>query len=820
MIPFGKSFQPQCWHVLKLRFKFVIPFLVTALASLVGAQNIQTIYSFNGPNGQWPNGLTLGNDGNFYGTTLDGGSSGDGTIFQVTTNGTLTTLFSFNGGNGRYPCAALTLGNDGNFYGVTSGGGSGGYGTIFRVTPSGTLNTLVSFMVSANPGTAQEPYSSLTLGNDGNFYGTTAAGGSGGDGTIFQVTTNGTLTTLASFNGANGANPEAALTLGNDGNFYGTTSKGGSDDWGTVFRVTTNGTLTTLVSCIPANGYYILAPLTLGNDGNFYGTTLDGGSEGQGTIFQVTTNETLTTLVAFNYADGQQPNGPLTMGNDGNFYGETVGGASGPTIFQVTPNGTLTTLASFINGGNSYNENGLTLGTDGNFYGTIQENAFYGTIFRLLLTPAITIQPQSQTNNAGATVTFSVSATSLFAPSLDPTGYQWLMNGTNLLNGGSISGATTNTLTITGISDSDAASYSVMVSNAKGNVSSSNAILTVMDPPSITAQPTNLIVLAGTNIAFDEIANGSAPLFYQWLFNTANLLNATNAIYTIPSASTNNAGNYSVVVSNPAGSVTSSNAALTVVLSPPSRTNYAGGTATFSALSFGPESLNYQWQKNGANLSNGGNISGATTSTLNVATLSDSDAAGYSAAVTSAYGSVTTASATLTVIDPPYIKAQPTNLLVLAGSNVAFGVTLTGSVPLFYQWLFNSANLLNATNPIYTIPSVGTNNAGNYSVAVSNWAGSQTSSNAVLSVVLSPTSQNQLCVRHCEICRHFSRPGNCTLPMAKEWDESRQWRKHFRRNECHLDHRQCFGQRCGYLRCCCERCTRQRQHLQRDVDGA
>ena len=123
-------------------------------------------------------------------------------------------------------------------------------------------------------------------------------------------------------------------------------------------------------------------------------------------------------------------------------------------------------------------------------------------MFRLLLPPVITVQPQSQTNNAGATVTFLVSATSP-----NPMGYQWQKNGTNLVDGGNISGATTNTLTITGISDSDAASYSVIVSNSNGSVTSSNATLTVIDPPVITAQPTNLLVLPGTNAAFGVSAD-------------------------------------------------------------------------------------------------------------------------------------------------------------------------------------------------------------------------------------------------------------------------------------------------------------------------
>jgi len=391
-------------------------------ASLVGAQTLQTLCSFN--DGPYPTAtLTLGNDGNFYGTTEGGGSSGDGTVFNVTTNGVLTTLVSFVGTNGESPQAGLTLGNDGNFYGTTGEGGSSGDGTVFKVTTNGVLTTLVSFGFT----NGAAPTAALTLGSDGNFYGTTEGGGitnstfSFGMGTVFKVTTNGVLTTLVSFAGTNGASPSAALTLGSDGNFYGTTSAGGNINLngdsgdGTVFKVTTNGVLTTLVSFGFTNGAAPTAALTLGNDGNFYGTTRGGGNDdptvngdsGDGTVFKVTTNGTLTTLVIFAGTNGEVPLAALTLGNDGNFYGTTEGGGNNinlnvnggygdGTVFKVTTNGTLTTLVSFAytNGAEPWTT--LTLGSDGNFYGTTEGGGItftfslgMGTVFRLLLTPVV-----------------------------------------------------------------------------------------------------------------------------------------------------------------------------------------------------------------------------------------------------------------------------------------------------------------------------------------------------------------------------------------------------------------------------------------------
>jgi uncharacterized repeat protein (TIGR03803 family) len=203
----GKTLGAYCFEAIKLTLIFVISLWFAASASRVYAQSIQTLFSFNITNGASPEAaLTLGPDGNFYGTTWEGGSSAD--------------------------------------YGV-----SYGYGTVFCVTTNGLLTMLVSFSDTTN---GANPEAAVTLGNDGNFYGTTFYGPSSynsygelGDGTIFQMTTNGALTTLGSFdyyNGEGGAYPRAALTLGKDGNFYGTTAEGGADDEGTVFQMTAKGT--------------------------------------------------------------------------------------------------------------------------------------------------------------------------------------------------------------------------------------------------------------------------------------------------------------------------------------------------------------------------------------------------------------------------------------------------------------------------------------------------------------------------------------------------------------------------------------------------
>jgi uncharacterized repeat protein (TIGR03803 family) len=299
-----------------------------------------------------------GSDGNFYGTTEYGGTNGNnGTVFQVTPAGALTTLVSFNRTNGSHPAAGLVQGSDGNFYGTTFGGGASGMGTVFQMSPAGVLTTLISF--SDSDGAA--PLAPLVQGNDGSFYGTTSEGGNlvlnggAGFGTVFRMTPAGMLTTLVVFNGSNGGNPAAGLVQGTNGNFYGTTALGGNLSlnggygFGTVFKMTPAGSLTTLVSFNLANGYNPSAGLLQGSDGNFYGTTDGGGAGGGGTVFKMTPAGALTTLVFFNGANGNNPQASLVQGSDGNFYGTTTyGGANGRgTVFQVTPAGLLTTLVSF-----------------------------------------------------------------------------------------------------------------------------------------------------------------------------------------------------------------------------------------------------------------------------------------------------------------------------------------------------------------------------------------------------------------------------------------------------------------------------------------
>jgi len=233
-------------------------------------------------------GLVQASNGNFYGVTFEGGEFNGGTIFKITASGTLTSLDSFTGGGteGDFPYGGLVQASNGNFYGTTLNGGTYGQGTVFEVTPSGTLTTLDDFNLTDGA----SPYAQLVQATNGNFYGTTGLGGPAGSGTVFKVTASGALTSLYSFDDGNdGGAPYAGLIQATDGNLYGTTESGGVNGKGTIFKISPSGTLTTLYSFAgyPADGANPEAGLIQGTNGKLYGTTISGGANDFGTVFSL-----------------------------------------------------------------------------------------------------------------------------------------------------------------------------------------------------------------------------------------------------------------------------------------------------------------------------------------------------------------------------------------------------------------------------------------------------------------------------------------------------------------------------------------------------
>lgn len=376
---------------------------VGTLFKMDPAGMVTLLHSFNGTDGANPEaGLIQANDGNFYGTTNQGGAGNDGAVFRLEPSGSVTTVHSFEDHDGYIPRGGLIQASDGNFYGTTNVGGKIP-GTVFKMDPSGTLTTIYQF----SGADGQFPNNTkLAEGSPGTLYGTTSAGGgpsSSGYGTVFKITTEGSLTKLHSFTVIDGASPSGGLTVGSDGNLYGLTFDGGLHQSGTAFKVTPSGTFTSLHSFTGADGKFPFGTLTEGSDGNFYGTTNGGGTAGAGTVFKMSPSGTVTTLHSFTGGNGSQPYGGLTEGSDGSFYGMTTIGGAGfttldgnGTVFKITPSGNFTMLHSFARSDGAIPFGELTLASDGNFYGTTAQGGAnfnpsnyegnFGTIFRI--TPA------------------------------------------------------------------------------------------------------------------------------------------------------------------------------------------------------------------------------------------------------------------------------------------------------------------------------------------------------------------------------------------------------------------------------------------------
>lgn len=314
--------------------------------------------------GQLPFGpLALSPDGNLYGTTLYGGTfrtdtgiTGAGTVFKLTLQGELTTIYSFcsqaNCADGSLP-NGLLIASDGNFYGTTMGGGTNYRGTIFKLTPQGALTTLYNFCSQPNCADGHDLDESLGAfleGTDGNFYGLTDQGGSdsydcspNGCGTAFRITPQGQFTTLYTFcskpNCADGADPLWLIQAADD-YFYGVAAFGGlpTPTGGTVFRLNAKGELATVYSfCLHLGCKDGIAPgwLVQGAGArDFYGTASTGGSGtkcpfGCGTIFKITATGAFESLHSFNAIEGINPLG-LFQATNGVFYGVTsTGGTEG-----------------------------------------------------------------------------------------------------------------------------------------------------------------------------------------------------------------------------------------------------------------------------------------------------------------------------------------------------------------------------------------------------------------------------------------------------------------------------------------------------------
>jgi uncharacterized repeat protein (TIGR03803 family) len=414
---------------------FTLALLLVAAAT---AQTFVPLYTYpntisNSTGVAAPALLSQGPDGALYSTIQSNGTYNSGSVYRMTTAGGYSPVYSFcaEGGHclvtGYDPWGGVTLGIDGNLYGTTYSGGAcnGGVGTIFKVTPAGAWTKLWDFTTTVacdgHSGLLDEgaPYYAPFQATNGLFYGVDQGVYAGTYGVFYKMTTKGAVTPYP-FNYTNGADPNLP-TQGSDGNFYGTAQAGGDPTCrcGTVYKATAGGKITALHTFkgYPTDGYRPIGVLVQGSDGDFWGTTYEGGANNEGTIFKISAAGVYTLIYSFQYAQpdllGELPVAGLTLGSDGNLYGVTeLGGAHGyGTIFQVTNAGDVTFLHSFCSVTGCTDgivpETPLVQHTNGKFYGTASGNSLCCGVFYSfdMGLPPFTRLPATQ-GKVGSTVQF------------------------------------------------------------------------------------------------------------------------------------------------------------------------------------------------------------------------------------------------------------------------------------------------------------------------------------------------------------------------------------------------------------------------------
>ncbi len=356
--------------------------------------------------------------------------------------------------------------------------------------------------------------------------------------------------------------------------------------------------------------------------------------------------------------------------------------------------------------------------------------------------PSIGEPPSPASANPGGSIVFEVVASGSPAPS-----YRWRRNGSDLADDARIGGSATAMLTLSDLTLADAGDYTVVVSNAAGSVESAAAVLTITEltvAPSIQQHPVSTTVKLGQEAVFRVNASGAPAPAFQWLFdgepidNGTGINGATTATLRVTPASLAAAGQYRVRVSNSAGSIESDPALLTVQAGPAipegsgpvGQTAVAGGSVTFTVSASGTPAPTYRWRKDGQD------IEGETEATLTIDPVSAASAGDYTVVVTNSVGSVESDPATLVVHEPPQITTEPVSVVVGSGGDATFTVVATGNPAPTYQWRKNGEDIPDAIAATLTLEDVEASAAGDYTVVVTNSAGSDTSEPARLEVAV------------------------------------------------------------------------------------
>ena len=441
-------------------FRLIVVVLAVALTATVHAQTITSIYDFGKNAGdplnpQLVGAIAQGRDGNMWSTTPAGGLNKIGAAYKITPGGKMTKVHDFDPSKGEgTPFSGLTLGTDGNFYGTMSTGGGSNNGAVFKMTAKGVVTILYSF-TGGNDG--KTPSAPPVQGTDGNFYGSTQRGGLDNLGTIYKITPKGKLTTLVQLNGTDGAIPVGALIQDTDGSLYGTTQNGVSGNYGTVFSVSPSGKLTVLHTFTA--GERPDCNLVKGSDGNFYGTAVDAGAHGFGYVFRITTKGVLTDIYDFTGgSDGGNPFAGLLLAADGAFYGvaNSHGDDGFGTVYKITEKPSFSVIAPFNGTDGAFPSVTLVQNTNGVLYGAADQGGATtntGTFFRITglkfeKTPFVKLLPAS--GKVGAIVEIlGQGLTGTTAVSFNGTAAQFNVISSTYMTATVPNGATTGFVTVT-----------------------------------------------------------------------------------------------------------------------------------------------------------------------------------------------------------------------------------------------------------------------------------------------------------------------------------------------------------------------------------
>jgi uncharacterized repeat protein (TIGR03803 family) len=499
-------------------FLAVLALILSVAAIPAQAQTYKVLYNFGTNSGDptQPHGqdvISQGRDGKLYTDAATGGA-GNGAAFRVTTSGKLAVVANL---TSPYTGSGLTLGTDGNFYGTTEGGGTDGAGTVFKVTPAGTLSTLYNFTAGSDGG---YPQANLIEGTDGNFYGT-ASGVNVINSVAFKITPAGKMTTLHTFTGSDGNDVIAGLIQGADGNFYGVGAKGGANSDGVVFKMTATGTVTVLHSFDGTDGETAAFGLIQATDGDLYGTTEIGGASNDGAVFKISTSGTYTVLHSFNgTTDGNQGYSGLVQATDGNLYGVTgLGGSSSVgTIYKITTKGAFSVLYNFDTTHGANPQSYLTQDTNGILYGDTQLGGTQnqGVFYSLNLKLAPFVRLVSTSGKAGSKIGilgqgFSKSSVVKFGGVQAKT---FTLTGTTYISATVPVGAIDGKVTVTTGSTTLTSSQTFIVHNSW---SSGAALPTALQAPAAGVIGGKVYVVGGaTNSAIVAINQIYAPATGKW----------------------------------------------------------------------------------------------------------------------------------------------------------------------------------------------------------------------------------------------------------------------------------------------------------------